>query len=570
MLKKKAENYQVFNLARFLYKGGSKINAKNFNKAVNEGVIGEICTDRLDLLIAIKDELDAVIVGGGSYRSVVSCLSEIKSFINYLEDNDLSFRLSEIVSNYIGYSEFLFYKAQAKLIKFSTTYGSLAVLSKLFGEILEIPYEERLIIRARLKKNGNRKRSKSKSSEKQNLEETFRFGRFLSDITSAITVEKILGELPLKLKVSDGGVKDGLLILYGSLKDSKWTNLTRDQWLAWQKRTGTSVYKKAREPISNPSEAINSAARRYCINVRICAEFMIFIAQTGMNLSQAQNLKRGSFKYRSQSDDWSVTCYKPRRGGEVTFSIFKSYKSRFKEHLAFIDLFFPNSDNLFPLFGAGPYEGNAKGLSGHTLRKITLDCDIPWVPPSTLRNSRVNWILRRSGDENLTAEMAQNTLKVLLDNYKVPSQQRAMVEITQFWNKHDPISSGALKGSIINSKCDGVPMAFDDTPSSVVKPNCVIPSGCLWCQHHRDIDSFDYVWSLLSFRLLKIEELSLFIKNESLSPPANLVIQRITQKINWFRDSSEVRSEWVLESENRIDEGEYHPHWKNVIDFLEK
>ncbi|MEO9656258.1 hypothetical protein [Marinomonas sp.] len=558
-------DYNVFDLSRFLYEGGAKINARNFKKAINEGIVIDKCMDRLDFLSAIKDELDTVIVGGGSYRSVLSCISEIKAFIKYMEDDGLSFKISDIVINYIKYSEFLFSKFQAELIKSSTIYGSLAVLSKLFGGILEIPHEERLIIRARIKKNANRKRSKSKTSEKQNLQDVFKFGSFIAGVTSAITIEKILGELPLKLNDINGGP----LTLYGPLKDAEWIKLPRDQWLSWQKKTGERTYKKARKSINTPDEAINSAARRYCINVRVCAELMMFIAQTGMNFSQAKKLKRGSFKYRSQSDDWSVTCYKPRRGGEVRFSIFKSYKKRFKEHLAFIDLFFPNSDGLFPLFGSGPYEGSARGLSGSILRKITSEHGVPWIPSSRLRNSRVNWILRRSGDENLTAEMAQNTTQVLLDNYKVPSQQRAMVEVTQFWNKHDPILTGALKASIINSKCDGIPIAYDDTPASIVEPNCVVPSGCLWCQHHRDVDSLDYVWSLLSFRLLKIEESKFFVKNKSLSPPVDIVIDRITQKINWFRNSSKIRSEWVVESESRVDEGDYHPHWKKIIDFWE-
>lgn len=55
-----------------------------------------------------------------------------------------------------------------------------------------------------------------------------------------------------------------------------------------------------------------------------------------------------------------------------------------------------------------------------------------------LRNSRVNRLLRRSGDLELTAEMAQHAEQTLLGIYERPSQQRAMGEIMRFWNCADP------------------------------------------------------------------------------------------------------------------------------------
>ncbi|MEI9346071.1 hypothetical protein RI655_32035, partial [Pseudomonas aeruginosa] len=84
--------------------------------------------------------------------------------------------------------------------------------------------------------------------------------------------------------------------------------------------------------------------------------------------------------------------------------------------------------------------------------------------------------------------------KVLKQQYERPSQQRAMIEVTQFWNKHDPIKQGDLTGSVIASSCNGKPEATDDKPASVAEPNCINPSGCLWCRHLRDSDTEDYVW----------------------------------------------------------------------------
>lgn len=38
------------------------------------------------------------------------------------------------------------------------------------------------------------------------------------------------------------------------------------------------------------------------INLRICAEFLIFVAQTGMNKAQAMALTLGDYRYESFMD----------------------------------------------------------------------------------------------------------------------------------------------------------------------------------------------------------------------------------------------------------------------------
>lgn len=147
------------------------------------------------------------------------------------------------------------------------------------------------------------------------------------------------------------------------------------------------------------------------------------------------------------------------------------------------------------------------------------------------------------------------------------TQQRAMVEITQFWNKHDSIEQTKLKKSVIASECNGIPEPTLGIPEDVVEPNCINPSGCLWCKHHRDLDNFDYIWSLMSMRYLKTIEAALTFKKDE--TPADLSIQRLTQKLDWYRKSSKKRNDWVEEAELRIEEGSYHPSWSSIIEFLE-
>lgn len=193
---------------------------------------------------------------------------------------------------------------------------------------------------------------------------------------------------------------------------------------------------------------------------------------------------------------------------------------------------------------------------------------LQWITPRELRNTRVNWLLRRSGDPSLTAEMAQHTKEVLRERYEQPSQQRAMAEVAQFWSKHDPIQQRDLKLSVIASSCTGEPETVVGRPDAVPQPNCVSPSGCLWCKHHRDVDSADYVWSLSTFRHLNTIEASMSVGAAEV--PSGVVTNLLSEKISWFKSSSSSRAGWVLEAQERIEEGDYHPNWAAIIEVLEQ
>ncbi|PAU74238.1 hypothetical protein CK498_23850 [Halomonas salipaludis] len=164
--------------------------------------------------------------------------------------------------------------------------------------------------------------------------------------------------------------------------------------------------------------------------------------------------------------------------------------------------------------------------------------------------------------------MLQHVKETLRENYELPSQQRAAAEITKFWHSGDPIKQGDLKVSIISGQCSGEPVPMEDKPLSIVSPNCSNQSGCLWCKNMRDIDSLDYVWSLASFRHLKTIEAAGITTRETI--PADIVIERLTKKMTSFKEGSKKRKEWVDEAEMRVAEGDYHPHWSGILEFLEE
>jgi len=48
--------------------------------------------------------------------------------------------------------------------------------------------------------------------------------------------------------------------------------------------------------------------------------------------------------------------------------------------------------------------------------------------------------------------------------------------------------------------------------------------------------------------------------------PAELVIDRLTNKLNFIKISSPRRENWLKEALLRIEEGRYHPTWAKMIE----
>lgn len=559
-------------LTRFLYRGGASLRANLAFQRIADGVLGEPQVERLELLQAVKEELENRLHAGQSANSVPHYLATLTGFLRFLDEGQRSFSLAKLEFNFLEYAEYLFVKSRSKGSKLSSksAYTKAATLSSIFGSILGIPSTVRLVNRTRLRAGKGGAKAVSRSAEKQNLEATFKQGNFLVDIAEGLSKEAIYGPLPIKISIRAGLIEGDEVLLHAGLQDLDLGDAPKSGW-TYKKKVRYREALQRREAVSDISPRKYGAKRWHLVNLRVQAEFLIFLAQTGMNLTQAKELGRGALKYKPLGDSWQVRCYKSRRGGEVSFRIYKSYKPFLEQFRAFVNHFFPDSQYFFPQFdNHGERESSSRTGVTHfsILRQLFKEHGLSWITPRELRNTRVNWLLRRSGDPELTADMAQHTREVLKDQYERPSQQRAMAEVTQFWNKHDPIKQGELKASVISSSCNGEPESVADRPELIVEPNCVNPSGCLWCKHHRDVDSEDYVWSISSFRHLKVIEASMTLNRDEV--PSDVVVGRLSEKLSWFKNSSSKRADWVSEAQERIEEGDYHPNWAPIIELLEQ
>jgi len=531
-----------WNLNIFLYKGGSIANIRNAAELIRSGQLGHPFIDRIELVSAIYAELSSDLAGGGSRASAEMKIRSFRLLFSFADKTDSNLTLDSLVQVYCAWADSLFIRTcthpRTKIagssndpLSMTSAYSYAATIGPVIDKVLK--RQSRVIELTKLSTQRKRKSSTTGLADKQNLENTTAFGHLIADICDALELHIVLeAPFPIRIKL----------------------------------RSEKSFWRDARGEL-NSVDYPKLSGRIPLVNLRIEAEMFMFIAQTGMNLTQALNLKIYHFTYESFLDGYRVKEYKARKGGECLFEIFEEYRRHFERYLVWRKaIFLSSSELLFPFIAVGTTR-QARRFSNTRIRTVCEEISIVYIPPRDLRNTRINWLLRKSADPELTAEMAQHTKATLLTKYERPSLQRAQVEATRFWATMD--ASNPKTEAVAPGDCTGVAKAVEEIPAGAPSPDCVKASGCLWCVNHRDIDSPDHIWALSSFKRLKAIELSKASSPlvDHGIPPAHLVIQRINEKLRWFEQSSKLRKEWVLAAETLIAEHEYHPSF--YIEILE-
>lgn len=548
---KYGQSETTWDLTYLLYSGGAQEKTKWVSAKILAGQLGPPQFERIDLVTKIHEVILGKWAGGGSTYTAKNHIIFIREFFKWADKTGYPLTMDTIQATFLAWTDSLVHRHQIlKDISQLTAYTKGAQAGSILDSVLNRSIT--LLSVSRLRLPPKRKTARGVVADKQNLADTFAFGHLLQDICDALTFETVMkGKLPIRIPLRNGGE-----LLH-------WSGY-RAPMLA------EDTLKRSPSSLKNFEvfETEGTLRTRAPLANRRCeAELLMFIGQTGMNFAQAHQLKLRHFYYASYLDSYQVRDRKGRRGGDVVFEIFKEYKPHFERYLEWRRMVFPGSDALFPLIRKGGRVFEQHPQFG--LRGVCKTVGVKFVPPQELRNTRVNWLLRRSDDPALTATMVQHTKETLLEVYERPSQQLAMVEITRFWVKHDPSVSCTTPPA--PGQCNGDPVPLRNLPTNVLEPDCIQPSGCLWCDHHRDIDNEDYLWSLASFRHLKVIELSKWWPSQSTREehPAQQVIDRITEKLKWFRDSNSQRKEWIEEALNKVEEGNCHPEWVRQISTLE-
>jgi hypothetical protein len=502
------QNSLIWDMTPFIFKEGTKVN-RSKNDWLKKVTELPLANDRVDTIYTLKEHAD----------KENKCLDSSDAINQALYD----------------YSEYEFNRTLLGKLKPGSAYHNTHQIALFIKTAFDgINFN---IKHTRLKKDKNSRRAINRNTEKALISDASKLARFCFGITQ-------------NFKLKD--LERGTLPIYVNLKTPKQSiNLTP----------------QIKMPRTETKGFLHTAAC-HGINNRISAELMIFLAMTVQNIAPTLKLTRAKFDYKPLGDKYEIREYKYRRGGEVLFKIPKQYRPYFEKYLNFINKYAPNSKWLFPFLQKGI--GYQKRSDGDiiTFKRICTSNQIPWISPKKFRHIGLNILMRLCSDEETSAEYANHGIAVFRASYEFPSLQRAIIEVTQFWEKNDPLNHGRPMISLFNTPCNGMPEPINDATSKLPKPDCISPTGCIGCKHYRDEESLDYVWNLHSFKYLKIIESSSHRTKEL--KPSNIAIDWTNLKINWFINSANHKhKEWVEESEVRIQEGDYHPSWSRKIEKYE-
>ncbi len=553
-------NQTPWDLRPLLYRGGASANLKKVSIQIEQGELGSLLSERIELVARLHEHMTDALVGGGSRFSLQNKISALRRFFAWNDAEGERLSLDTVEDVFIRWSDHMLHRHR---IEKSLSERALYDLAKLTATLIDsaLGRQSSLSKSTRIRKPRGRGKVQAGNKDKQNLQETFEFGYLLADICNSLTLEAIAGPLPACIPLRSGQ----LLELWSGLPSP-------EKAVARRTRPQSPAQIKASRAARKAWDEDRTLRTRYpLVNLRIESELLMFIAQTGLNLQQAHTLRVEQFHYTSHLDGYQIRTYKDRRQGEVLFEIYASYREWFERYLAWRFQWFSDEPEslLFPLFrSGGRNKENAPQFM--QLTRLSREVGIQIVRPRKLRGARINWLLRESQNPKQVAEMSQHTVETLMQVYTVPHPQTAMVEITRFHQKTDPSLSSPAPGQCVSAQ----PQPVRGMPKDGPLPDCINAAGCLFCTQHRDIESEDHVWSLGSLRHLKSLELARYrppISDEQLPAehPALLVVDRLTAKLRFFEESSEVRKNWVEEMRARIREEDYHPAWAGFIRLAE-
>lgn len=546
-LLRSAKNGPV-DLRWLLYKGAASTFTPNIRKAVESGRLGPPLLERVPLLATIHRHLQADIAAGRmGTASVNGQLARLKSFVAFTEEADKQLTLDRVLDLYLSYCEHSKGRSDiSAMTRYSYSLGVAQFVAPLFGmDTRKLQWKTKI---RRPKRLGNQ-------AAKENLHATAIFVQTLLETVEQLTVDVIRGPLPLTLRYAAGDVHT----IHAGFPLQPLDSL---------KLGDPTKYRCAVSSRERRANDISNKARAALINLRLDAELLIFVNQTGSNLTPALQLTGSQFRYQSDGDYLHLFAWKERGKHAVDLRIHKAYRTRFEAYLNWRSSIFPDDrDGLtFPfVHNDGDRAMHRTGWAFSDARKLMKAIGQPFVHSQQLRKTIANF-MKRKVSRQAAAELLSNKEKTFREHYEEVHHQTAVAELVTFWSDTEAMVSAVGPGGCHQA----TPQSRADAPAGAPKPDCESSGGCLFCDKNRDVRSFDHVWNLTSLHHLKLLEF-----NADRTPlsrkkahPVALTIERIAAKLDALIAMGDEYAEWVAEAKLRVKEGLYHPFYTATFEIL--
>jgi hypothetical protein len=539
---------QPIDLRWLLYKGTASTFGGNTKKAVKSGRLGNPLLERLPLLVAIYRRWQKGIADGtmGALR-VNAEWRRLRAFVAFTERSKKQLTIAAALNLYLAYCA---HTKRRKDIGAVTPYQYSNELAVILAHVLDM--DSTML---QWKSKIRMPKRQSNQTTKENLHSTTTFVKTLLETVEQLPVEVIRGPLPVILRYAGGG--EHTIHIGSPLRPLECLKVELPH-----------NYIRAVNARERRANEISSKARAMLINLRLDAEVLIFINQTGGNLTQVLRMTGSQFRYQSAGDYLQIFAWKNRAKHFIEMRIHKGYRTRFEAYLKLRSVLFPDDpDGLtFPFVcNDGEHTKQRTGWAFRDVRKLMKSIEQPFVDSRQLRKTIANFT-RRKASRPIAAELLSNDEETFRKSYEEVHHQVAVAELVHFWSDVETFVSAVGPGGCQQTG----PQLRPDAPSGAPKPDCESGGGCLFCDKNRDLRSFDHVWNLASLHHLKLAEFNadrtpLSTKKEH---PVALTIERIAAKLDALMAMGGECAEWVVEAKLRAQEARYHPFYKATFDIL--
>lgn len=545
---------EEIDLRFLLYQGGADLDRRWGKWKLESGLLGKPLMNRLPFLMAIHDRMQVAITNKiRSDESIKSEWGTLKDIMRFADCTNapLAIEIEGLTFFYLNWAAKVATRSTLKpYSKYSLSFSGAGIIASVIGGD-----KRRLQWKTKLRHPGKR----WIEGAKENLEVTQVFVHTLLSVVDQLTESVIRGPLPVTLRFEDGADYN---IFCGP-------PLLSPECFAGSKPHEIRRKMQTRERLSRET---SNTKRSHLINMRIEAELLVFINQTGGNLTQSLQLTGTDFRYRTDGDYLVINVHKRRAKHNVELRIYKAYRLHLENYLKWRNAIFPDDrDGLtFPFV----YNDGEKGTSrtswhfkyiGNLMKKIGQ----PFISPRKLRATIGNFINRKLSRQ-VAAEVLSNSEKTFAEHYEEPNHQRSVSELTSFWVDVQSIVE-TFDLAIGPGRCQKAePKKIEDAPNSAPQPDCESAGGCIFCNKNRDLRTFDHVWNLASLHHLKLVEFNtdrtpLSLKEEH---PTALLVRRIAEKLEAITREGSDCADWVVEARLRVEEGRYHAFYTDVFEIL--
>ena len=309
----------------------------------------------------------------------------------------------------------------------------------------------------------------------------------------------------------------------------------------------------------------------------------LFSVNTGMNMNSLTNLPWED-KYELDAEHQGFRTVKNRaKGKTVEFQITSIFLPVFRNYLKLRQYLLQgqNFDYLFFSKGSQVHNQNVKQLSTivfQVLHKKTKQFDLT-ISPISMRDIRSfkQDRLISTADIKVSAEMMQHSTDTALRYYSKGSQQDQTNQLSLFYehlNKSiitTPVSTATQTSENVpigHCKSNVSPIPIDKIQSTI-KPDCIQPEGCLFCQHYRVHADEQDIRKLASIRYIINESRYNAESEEHFNKLYGMTLERIDSLFKSLKNLSKNTKGLVTKIVHDVDINEnLSPYWQNKLNML--